>query len=191
MGAAGTNLTCCLHVTGSVVKLACSTPGICAKQRHPSTHTQNTAATLHTLSMPLPLLLCPALLPAGTYIFDLNERQMVDATRAGNIAHLINHSCAPNCHSRAITVRNPAGQLEDHVIIMASRDVAASEFVWTEAGGGWLSLCRPVATHCLSLAVCVGCLQCSVLLCNPARPASQIVVAKGSRYAACTAADIH
>ncbi|WIA30589.1 hypothetical protein OEZ86_000671 [Tetradesmus obliquus] len=65
---------------------------------------------------------------AGTYIFRLNADYCVDATRAGNIAHLINHSCAPCCHSRTITVRCAAtGQLRDHVVIVASRDIAAGE----------------------------------------------------------------
>jgi SET domain-containing protein len=66
---------------------------------------------------------------AGTYIFRLNADYCVDATRAGNIAHLINHSCAPCCHSRTITVRCPSsGQLCDHVVIVASRDIAVGEW---------------------------------------------------------------
>ena len=44
----------------------------------------------------------------------------MDATRAGNMAHLLNHSCQPNCCSHIITVRCPTtGALEDHVIIFA------------------------------------------------------------------------
>lgn len=71
--------------------------------------------------------LFPVLLP-GTYIFALNGSQCVDATRAGNMAHLINHSCAPCCHSRTITVRCAGSNtLVDHVVICASRDIAAGE----------------------------------------------------------------
>ena len=44
-----------------------------------------------------------SLVGAGTYIFRLNPAKCVDATRAGNIAHLLNHSCEPNCFSRTIT----------------------------------------------------------------------------------------
>jgi SET domain-containing protein len=70
------------------------------------------------------------IMPAGTYIFRLNADYCVDATRAGNIAHLINHSCAPCCHSRTITVRCPSsGQLRDHVVIVASRDIAVGELL--------------------------------------------------------------
>lgn len=42
------------------------------------------------------------LVGAGTYVFRLNEAYNVDATAAGNMAHLLNHSCDPNCYSRTI-----------------------------------------------------------------------------------------
>ena len=57
---------------------------------------------------------------AGTYVFSLNKDYCVDATRSGNIAHLLNHSCNPNCYSRTIPVW-------DHVIIFAKRDIDAWE----------------------------------------------------------------
>jgi hypothetical protein len=68
------------------------------------------------------LLLPPPPQKKGTYIFRLNEDMCVDATVAGNIAHLLNHSCAPCCHSRTITVTHPVtGERRDHVVIFASR----------------------------------------------------------------------
>lgn len=71
---------------------------------------------------------CVCVCCAGTYIFTLNDEEQVDATRAGNMAHLINHSCAPNGHSRILTVRDPATRRQqDHVIIIASRDILAGE----------------------------------------------------------------
>lgn len=83
-----------------------------------------------------PLLLPPP--SSGTYIFRLNDDACVDATRAGNCAHLINHSCAPCCHSRTITVRCPAsGQLADHVVIVASRDIAAGARARPRAWACW------------------------------------------------------
>ncbi|KAG2498072.1 hypothetical protein HYH03_003832 [Edaphochlamys debaryana] len=69
-----------------------------------------------------------SLVGCGTYIFSLNGEQHIDATRAGNMAHLLNHSCDPNCYSRAITLTDPAtGAVTDHVIITAKRDIAAWE----------------------------------------------------------------
>ncbi|GIL92473.1 hypothetical protein Vretifemale_19939 [Volvox reticuliferus] len=68
------------------------------------------------------------LVGCGTYIFTLNEEQHIDATRAGNMAHLLNHSCDPNCFSRTITLSNPVtGATSDHVIITAKRDIEAWE----------------------------------------------------------------
>lgn len=61
----------------------------------------------------------------GTYVFRLNDSFLVDATRAGNIAHLINHSCAPCCVSKTYTIQDPcSGQKKDHVVIVAKRDIA-------------------------------------------------------------------
>ncbi|GIL51716.1 hypothetical protein Vafri_7651 [Volvox africanus] len=68
------------------------------------------------------------LVGCGTYIFTLNEEQHIDATRAGNMAHLLNHSCNPNCFSRTITLSDPVtGATSDHVIITAKRDIEAWE----------------------------------------------------------------
>lgn len=30
---------------------------------------------------------------AGTYMFRIDDERVIDATRAGSVAHLINHSC--------------------------------------------------------------------------------------------------
>jgi len=69
-----------------------------------------------------------SLVGAGTYVFRLNAARGVDATRAGNLAHLINHSSAPCCHSRTITMRCPAtGARTDHAVSCASRDTAVGE----------------------------------------------------------------
>ena len=63
---------------------------------------------------------------AGTYIFRLNEEHCVDATRAGNMAHLLNHSCEPNCISRTVFVDHGGGRVEEHVIIFAKFKVDAT-----------------------------------------------------------------
>ncbi|XP_073001650.1 histone-lysine N-methyltransferase TRX1-like isoform X1 [Typha latifolia] len=59
-----------------------------------------------------------SLVGAGTYMFRIDDERVVDATRAGSIAHLINHSCEPNCYSRVISVNG-----DDHIIIFAKRDI--------------------------------------------------------------------
>ncbi|OEL35786.1 Histone-lysine N-methyltransferase ATX2 [Dichanthelium oligosanthes] len=59
-----------------------------------------------------------SLVGAGTYMFRIDDERVIDATRAGSIAHLINHSCEPNCYSRAITVLG-----DEHIIIFAKRHI--------------------------------------------------------------------
>ncbi|PHT39227.1 Histone-lysine N-methyltransferase ATX2 [Capsicum baccatum] len=59
-----------------------------------------------------------SLVGAGTYMFRIDDERVIDATRAGSIAHLINHSCEPNCYSRVISVNN-----NPHIIIFAKRDI--------------------------------------------------------------------
>ncbi|KAL0366707.1 UNVERIFIED_CONTAM: Histone-lysine N-methyltransferase ATX2, partial [Sesamum radiatum] len=61
---------------------------------------------------------CSLCLGAGTYMFRIDDERVIDATRAGSIAHLINHSCEPNCYSRVISVNG-----DDHIIIFAKRDI--------------------------------------------------------------------
>ncbi|KAJ8774382.1 hypothetical protein K2173_011631 [Erythroxylum novogranatense] len=59
-----------------------------------------------------------SLVGAGTYMFRIDDERVIDATRAGSIAHLINHSCEPNCYSRVISVNG-----DEHIIIFAKRDI--------------------------------------------------------------------
>ncbi|KAF3326010.1 histone-lysine N-methyltransferase ATX1-like protein [Carex littledalei] len=59
-----------------------------------------------------------SLVGAGTYMFRIDDERVIDATRSGSIAHLINHSCEPNCYSRMISVRGA-----EHIIIFAKRDI--------------------------------------------------------------------
>mmetsp|Transcript_8916 Transcript_8916/g.22597 ORF Transcript_8916/g.22597 Transcript_8916/m.22597 type:complete len:151 (-) Transcript_8916:144-596(-) len=59
---------------------------------------------------------------AGTYVFKLSDTECVDATCAGNMAHLLNHSCEPTCFSRVVTVNG-----RNHVVIHAKRDLQPGE----------------------------------------------------------------
>ncbi|KAL7184169.1 hypothetical protein ACSBR2_026344 [Camellia fascicularis] len=48
----------------------------------------------------------------------IDDERVINATRAGSIVHLVNHSCEPNCYSRVINANG-----DDHIIIFAKRDV--------------------------------------------------------------------
>jgi hypothetical protein len=63
-----------------------------------------------------------SLVGAGTYMFRIDDERVVDATHAGSIAHLINHSCEPNCYSRTVTASG-----EDRIIIFAKRNIELGE----------------------------------------------------------------
>ncbi|XP_047983095.1 histone-lysine N-methyltransferase ATX2-like isoform X2 [Salvia hispanica] len=62
------------------------------------------------------------LVGAGTYMFRIDDNRVLDATKSGSIAHLINHSCESNCYSRVITVND-----QNHIIIFAKRDINYGE----------------------------------------------------------------
>jgi SET domain-containing protein len=55
------------------------------------------------------------------YLFRLDEAHVIDATRAGNEARFINHSCAPNC--RSVAEAGPDGR--KHIWIEALHPIAA------------------------------------------------------------------
>ena len=57
--------------------------------------------------------------PAHTMLFELNDGRVIDATRGGNAARWINHSCEPNCS----TYEDEAGR----VFIEAKRTIRPGE----------------------------------------------------------------
>lgn len=77
------------------------------------------------------------------YIFELNKRFDLDGRDRGNVARLINHSCAPNCRSE--TVRG-------HIWIIANRDIPAGTELTFDYGYGYsewrLHPCRCGAPTC-------------------------------------------
>lgn len=62
------------------------------------------------------------------YIFQLNARYDLDGRIRGNVARLINHSCAPNCRAEKI-----AGK----IWIVARRDISAGEELSFDYGYGF------------------------------------------------------
>jgi len=55
----------------------------------------------------------------GTYIFALDQNTTIDATKSGNMAQLLNHSCDPNCFSRQVG--------NGRVVLSAMRDIEPGE----------------------------------------------------------------
>ncbi|CAN4120946.1 unnamed protein product [Withania somnifera] len=86
-------------------------------------------------------LIYNSLVGAGTYMFRIDDERVIDATRAGSIAHLINHSCEPNCYSRVISVNS-----NQHIIIFAKRDIKQ----WEELTYDYrfLSIDEQLACYC-------------------------------------------
>lgn len=83
---------------------------------------------------------------AGTYVFSVDDDFMVDATWAGNMTHILNHSCDPNCYSRVVTVNG-----KNHVVIFAGRHgvVKGQELTYNYRFGGREKLqCNCGAANC-------------------------------------------
>ena len=58
----------------------------------------------------------------SSYLFRVDDDQIIDATMSGNLARFINHSCEPNCTAKIITVEN-----QKKIVIYAARDIEIGE----------------------------------------------------------------
>lgn len=58
----------------------------------------------------------------SSYLFRMDEDHIVDATKMGNLARFINHSCDPNCIAKVITVGN-----ESKIVLYAKQDLKVGE----------------------------------------------------------------
>ena len=82
------------------------------------------------------------------YIFEINRRYDLDGRTKGNVARLINHSCAPNCRAENIAGR---------IWIIARRDIPAGTELTFDYGYGYQEWrnhpCRCGASRCAGFIV--------------------------------------
>ncbi|ORY82500.1 hypothetical protein BCR37DRAFT_409964 [Protomyces lactucae-debilis] len=58
----------------------------------------------------------------SSYLFRIDEDLVIDATKCGNIARFINHSCDPSCTAKIISVYG-----QKKIVIYAQRDIGVGE----------------------------------------------------------------
>ncbi len=63
----------------------------------------------------------------GTYMFRIDDNEVIDATMCGGPARYVNHSCSPNCMAEVVSIGE-----ENKIIIIAKRRVSRGEEVSDE-----------------------------------------------------------
>ncbi|KAJ3356844.1 hypothetical protein HDU83_009656 [Entophlyctis luteolus] len=58
----------------------------------------------------------------SSYLFRIDDDNIIDATKSGNLARFINHCCDPNCNAKIITVDG-----QKKIVIYANKSVAEGE----------------------------------------------------------------
>ena len=57
-------------------------------------------------------------------MFRIDSELVIDATKSGNMARYINHSCDPNCFTQIVNIDNAK-----KIVIIAGRPIKAGEEV--------------------------------------------------------------
>lgn len=58
----------------------------------------------------------------SSYMFRIDRDNIVDATKCGNLARFINHSCAPNCYAKIVSVEG-----EKKIVIYSKQPIGIHE----------------------------------------------------------------
>ncbi|GAB0099249.1 hypothetical protein DMENIID0001_150990 [Sergentomyia squamirostris] len=58
----------------------------------------------------------------SSYLFRIDMETIIDATRCGNLARFINHSCNPNCYAKVITIES-----EKKIVIYSKQPIGINE----------------------------------------------------------------
>uniref|UniRef100_A0A672MJU3 SET domain-containing protein n=2 Tax=Sinocyclocheilus grahami TaxID=75366 RepID=A0A672MJU3_SINGR len=58
----------------------------------------------------------------SSYLFRVDQDTIIDATKCGNLARFINHSCNPNCYAKIVTV-----EAQKKIVIYSRQSVNVNE----------------------------------------------------------------
>ncbi|XP_058822161.1 histone-lysine N-methyltransferase SETD1 isoform X2 [Topomyia yanbarensis] len=58
----------------------------------------------------------------SSYLFRIDMETIIDATKCGNLARFINHSCNPNCYAKVITIES-----EKKIVIYSKQPIGVNE----------------------------------------------------------------
>ncbi|XP_055375498.1 histone-lysine N-methyltransferase SETD1 isoform X2 [Condylostylus longicornis] len=58
----------------------------------------------------------------SSYLFRIDMETIIDATKCGNLARFINHSCNPNCYAKVITIES-----EKKIVIYSKQPISVNE----------------------------------------------------------------
>ncbi|CRL07368.1 CLUMA_CG020346, isoform A [Clunio marinus] len=58
----------------------------------------------------------------SSYLFRIDSETIIDATKCGNLARFINHSCNPNCYAKVITIES-----EKKIVIYSKQPIGVNE----------------------------------------------------------------